>query len=332
MNYTEYSVEDFLMDSAFQEWVIHPTPERNAFWENYVLTHPQQADTIQKARLLILSMDFRKTPAHDIPKQRLFERIQSSVARTHRAPSVFRSYYKIAAVFLGIMLSLCVLYFMLTPGYERYNTAFGSMQEVTLPDGSRVTLNANSSLRFKDEWRASEARIVWLEGEAFFDVVRGEQGQKFIVVTDKIDVEVLGTEFNVQTRKNSTKVVLSRGRVKLNGKGGAVSQEVFMDPGELVELVPENNSLVKSKVDPELFLSWRKGELIFRATPLEEIAQLLEDTYGWRAVFRSDSLKHLQFTGTIHVASANDLELLMTAISEAFDIGVSRHDDEVIFQ
>jgi DNA-directed RNA polymerase specialized sigma24 family protein len=116
-------------------------------------------------------------------------------------------------------------------------------------------------------------RVVWMQGEAFFDINHLENNQKFIVKALNIDVEVLGTQFNVNSRRNNTTVVLNSGKVKLN-HDDLVNDE-FMDPGDLVEFSGHEKKIRKKVVNPEQFSSWKSNILIFKATPLSEIAQTL---------------------------------------------------------
>jgi ferric-dicitrate binding protein FerR (iron transport regulator) len=102
---------------------------------------------------------------------------------------------------------------------------------VELPDGSRVKLNANSELSLAKDWEIGENRKVYLTGEAFFEVKKiPETGAKFSVICKGINIEVLGTSFNVFSRDEETEVYLEEGQVKLDhGK-----DIIIMDPGEFI--------------------------------------------------------------------------------------------------
>ena len=87
---------------------------------------------------------------------------------------------------------------------------------IKLPDGSLVQLNANSTLSFDTQWDASADRCVWLNGEAFFEVEKKpETKQKFKVITADLTVEVLGTEFNINSHHQQTRVFLQEGEDKI---------------------------------------------------------------------------------------------------------------------
>src|SRR5690606_15777064 len=94
-------------------------------------------------------------------------------------------------------------------------TGYGETRKINLPDGSLVVLNANSELKYESNWQQAPMREVWLQGEAFFEVVKTTEEKQFIVHTGSLDVEVLGTQFNVHNRHQKVQVVLSSGKVKL---------------------------------------------------------------------------------------------------------------------
>ncbi|MBK8505327.1 MAG: FecR domain-containing protein [Saprospiraceae bacterium] len=96
-----------------------------------------------------------------------------------------------------------------------YTAGFGERQKIVLPDGSAVDLNANSSLRLGSQW-VEGIQEVWLEGEAYFEVEKNlSKGVKFTVHTNGPDVEVVGTHFNVDSRKEETRIYLEEGKVCL---------------------------------------------------------------------------------------------------------------------
>lgn len=338
-DYSNFSVEDFIMDENFQEWVKHPTTENKLYWEKWLSHHIYKAHTVQQARLIILSMDFKKTGGKDIPKDLLLENIQSTIKNQSAIPEVNQKnthlnrtfinlYYLIAASFIGLLISSIPLYFLINQSTENYSTNYGEIRNITLPDGSTMVLNANSSIQFNNNWESGKDREVWLEGEAFFDVSHKKNNQKFLVWTDHFKVEVLGTEFNVNTRRNNSKIVLNSGKIKLNRKGLS-NDEIYMDPGELVEFSGDDKKITKKTVDPEQLSAWKNHQLVFKATRLNDIAQTLEDNYGWEIIFEEEIIKTYQFTGTVSTENIDDL---LFTISEAFNIEILEENKQMIFK
>ena len=234
---------------------------------------------------------------------------------------------KTAAAFAGVILSAWLLYHLAVGREQIYETAFGAMTTIELPDQSTVTLNGNSRIRYNKEWRGKEIREVWLEGEAFFSVAHTADHQKFVVHTNNLKIEVLGTEFNVNNRRGETKVTLSSGVVRLNGKGNAKKvKDVVMRPGEQASLDQQQEFHLK-KVDIRKFTTWKDNVMIFDDTPVQEIAVMIEETYGLEVVLLGDSIQHLKLTGSL---PANDIHALLGMLKETLELDVTRKDDQVI--
>lgn len=187
-----------------------------------------------------------------------------------------------AAAALLLMVSLATWLWISKYRFTVISTAFAEQQTLDLPDGSVVTLNANSTLKFHDNWNDSETRKVWLEGEAFFEVQpKLEKGQKFQVITADLVVEVKGTVFNVNTRQDQTSVYLEEGKVALRLKHQSATKKI-MKPGDLLRYSAKKKAILADikMASSEMETSWKNGVLVFEETPLEEVLIKLEDIYG----------------------------------------------------
>jgi ferric-dicitrate binding protein FerR (iron transport regulator) len=204
---------------------------------------------------------------------------------------------------------------------------------VVLPDGTRVTLNANSRLTLAQPWTDASNREVNLAGEAYFEVAKKPAtGQKFVVNTADLSVVVLGTSFNVNNRLAKTRVVLKEGAVtiRLNDETApARPNEVQMQVGELVEFSKANQQLVKQSVSTEKFSSWKDHKLIFDNTSLDEIAQLIAENYGLQVRFADPALGQRKVSGTI---PNENLKVLLTSIEAIFNVNVKQGDMELVFE
>jgi len=263
----------------------------------------------------------------------LYNRIKSSlgmeeaqVANKRLTPN--SSWYAVAAVVSGlIFLATLALLFVPQSSPVLYETAFGETKSIHLPDGSRVTLNANSSLKLTDDF--NDDRQLWLKGEAFFEVqeVREKDGTdfiKFTVHTDRLDVEVLGTSFNVQDYQQKTQVVLESGKVRLKS---ANQQEMTMLPGELAEITEGKSRIKKIEVNPELYTSWKENKLYCDDTPLSEIADLISFRFGKEVVFQQDDLGDINITGTLPL---QDLSLLSKILQETLKIKIQAYETKIV--
>lgn len=266
-------------------------------------------------------------------RARILSRIQNrqvaASAKTRFLPLLAQPWLRVAAV-LTLILLLGGLYYSASfnPAARTYSTAFGERKEITLPDQSVVTLNGNSRLRFAGAWDSDSPREVWLEGEGFFSVVHTRNHQRFVVKTEgQFQVEVLGTAFNVNSRRGNTQVVLKSGQVKLNLDPQQPGQEVLMQPGELVEYVPAKDQVTRKKVNPEVYSSWRNNKLIFMDTPLSEISRLLEDNYGYTVHISDPAVAAEGFTA---VYPADKITVLLKALEKAFEVEIDPDQKKIV--
>ncbi len=343
MDYSDFSAEDFALDEHFQQWVLAPDTNTARFWHRWLQAHPEKEPVIREAEAIVRQMSKDSDAPAAGREEAVWTNIYSHLRREEgfgqTAPSrsrqlrrpVFATYLpawqKMAAGLAGFLLIAALLLIINQLMGTRYTTGFAETETITLPDGSRVILNANSSLKLSPAWHSDQAREVWLEGEAFFHVSKkpGAGNARFIVHTDHLQVEVLGTQFNVNNRRGKTKVVLTEGKVKLNDQDN--DNNLLMQPGDYVEYSNQQTSFSRKKVDPLLYSSWKNNRLIFTDTPLGEVAHRLEDHYGLQVVFRDESLRELAFTGNF---PANDLSFFLQVLSRSLDIAVTHDGNQIV--
>lgn len=228
-----------------------------------------------------------------------------------------------AAVLALLVISGFVLKMYLQPQELIYQTAFGETERLHLPDGTEVVLNAASSLKYLD----NNPRKVWLDGEAFFKVSKKPAtGAKFKVITDNLDVVVLGTTFNVNSRNDITKVVLEEGKVKLKLKNGVQKE---MKPGDLLAFSSKLNKILENKqtVKAELHTSWKDGSLLFDKTPLLEAMKKVEETYGFEIVF----VDELSAIKTISGGVPNkNLDMCLKMIEKSAGVTINKQDKKLM--
>lgn len=164
-----------------------------------------------------------------------------------------------------------------------------------LADGSKVWLNAASSLQFPLLFTRS-ARLVALQGEAYFKVAH-QPRQPFVVSVNGVSVKALGTEFNIQSYQNeSTSIALVTGSVSIdNGKG----QQIIMKPGEEVVIDKNGVVLLKQPFDNLMVLSWMQGVYFFQNEPLQHIALVAERWFDVPVIISDASLGSLHFSGAL---------------------------------
>lgn len=175
----------------------------------------------------------------------------------------------------------------------------GHRAAVVLPDGSKVNLNSGSNISYKQSF-GKKAREVKLSGEAFFEVTKDPK-KKFIVHTEYIDIEVLGTTFNVYAyeKENTVEMVLLTGQVKIN-TNKAPYQSYYVKPNEKISLDKQSGSLKIKKTDARFETGWLRDEIVFRSERLETVFDKLERKYG--VTIQYDNLKqdNDRFTGSFN--------------------------------
>lgn len=241
-----------------------------------------------------------------------------------------------AAVLTGSLL-------IATGGYWAYQqrqpadliqqTAFGKTRVLNLSDGSVVTLNGNSRLRYAPQWAGGQSREVWLEGEGYFRVAHQPNHEQFVVhLPNRLNIEVLGTQFDVSARPAKTYVVLSTGRIQLSSQTWQANQRVDMRPGELFETTHQSNqasTVVRRRVNPTVYASWQTDRLTFEQTRLADIVQRLEDTYGLHITVSDPHLLDQRFSGTVPNQNA---DILLDGLAQLFDMHIRRQGNQIFIQ
>lgn len=346
MDYRDFSTEDFVLDSFFQSWVKHKTPASNEFWKAWVVANPGKARAVEEARELLLCLDFRADdPSPEeirMIKDALLKKFRNSrqgngkgavsgaKVDSIRGRRRFLFSYPVAAVAVFLLFaSLAAVYFLFSPKFN-ISTTFGETTNLNLPDGSRVTLNANSRISYAKNWDEESGREVWLEGEAFFEITKAPQSThpEFLVHVGEVTIKVLGTAFNVYRRGSKTSVVLQEGSVELTSENSAaVPGKLLMKPGDKVDIQGSQYKIEQVPVAP--FVAWKDHRMLFENTALSGIARMLEDNYGYRVVFKDPRLRNLRFTGSY---STKRVDVFLKALGEAFDIEVTTTDKTITFQ
>lgn len=338
MDFEHFTVQDLILHESFQQWVYYQAPEAASFWEEWLLENPGKREMAQEARKILLSLRIREDKPSALEFEEDWVRIQAAISGQKeegsrliqpKAPaSPSRPQWLRWAAMVSFLLLLFGAYDVLKPAPVRsYATRFGEVMEVQLADGSTVTLNSNSNLTLSDFDRAKD-REVWLEGEAYFKVTHTENHNKFTVhASDQVAVEVLGTEFNVNTFGEVTRVLLDAGKVKLNLKTASSDRTIHMKPGELVELQGTERVIHQKEVDPVLYNSWKENRWVFDKTSLAEVARRIESKYGVQVAFSSESLKEKKISGEIPTTS---ITRVLEILSATFGINFTQQKDQII--
>lgn len=264
---------------------------------------------------------------------RHFSRIDEYPAETEVERTAAQPVLTFPAKGKSWLMAAAVAFIMLSVGwlardhvrYEIYTTSFGQIQRLVLPDGSKVVLNANSTLRVPRFGFGKTTRDVYMTGEADFAITHTATHQKFIVHTEKnFDVEVLGTEFNVYARPRRSRVVLNKGKVKLHYLKGSETDQIVMRPGDLVTFDAPGHASVKKTTNPANYSAWKAHRFVFENESLREICDLFEDNFGLEIRIPDSTLAAQTVSGSFTALNAEEL---FEILADDSGLSYSRSED-----
>lgn len=189
-------------------------------------------------------------------------------------------------------------------------TPRGGQYAIVLPDGTRVWINAGSTLRFPSSFIDLPERRVELIGEAYFEVAKAtnlmdklRKRIPFVVTTNKQVVTVLGTHFNINcyTDEPNTKTTLLEGSVRIttlsSTEGAGAAREITIKPDQ--QAVLTGSTLKVNNIDADDAIAWKNGEFMFRSESLESIMRKISRWYGVDVVYQDKQVGKKLFGGTI---------------------------------
>ncbi len=342
MDLNNYTADDFVCDESFRQYCAGSNPSAVAFWEAWIHSNPLKSAEVQEAQRLISILNAGQgnvqeqlrqlkdgIERYDLFKETLGSREMAAALPSPAAKvSVFR--WKVSAGFAASLLVVAVLIYFLSSrslssrktvklpaevatAYPiRIQSGKEPRKTVVLPDGSVVTLHSNTTITLSSHFGQS-GREVALSGEAFFDITHNEQ-HPFIVHTADVNIEVLGTLFNVNAYLEGTytETSLFRGKVAVSIKDHP-EQKVFLTPSQklviahgigkdsatIAESLLKKVSLAVDPVDHKAKeIAWVRSRIKIEDEPLGTIAARLQTWYGIPIVFTDDEVKSFRYSGT----------------------------------
>lgn len=235
-----------------------------------------------------------------------WERLSLKMEREQSMLSVSRALIAVRSLVAAVALVLIIsgIFLFINPQEEVTwtevrTTPRRSPRSIVLSDGSTILLNASSWLKYPEKFTGKN-REVYLDGEALFTVARNER-RSFIVHTDRQEIQVLGTQFNVQGYSSDPRTIttLITGKVKLAtyDNNHQAKNEMMMHPNQQVFFDKLRNEVSVSEIDPSDAVTWIKGVYSFRDASLDEITRRLEKVLGISFVITDDADRIEKYTG-----------------------------------
>lgn len=234
----------------------------------------------------------------EIPKAPT-ERMWSAIAEATTSKQVSRSWIRNTTQWAAAIAASIVIYFGLESqfAYREITTSKAQQTEIVLSDGSIARLNGLSSIRY-NSWRWPLTRSVTMHGEVYFEVQKMKR--PFNVTAENLNVEVLGTKFNVKDRADRSEVVCSSGKVRVSTRNN--SENTILTPGLAVSMHRGHFSMPYS-MDTTLVAGWSQGIWNYQSAPIYSILNDWKITYGLTITMDSIDTKRT-FTGLIHGSSS----------------------------
>ncbi|MBL0736736.1 FecR family protein [Flavobacterium sp. GN10] len=211
--------------------------------------------------------------------------------------------------------------------YNTIKIPYGKKFEVQLSDGTLVHLNAGTSLRYPVQFGKNQNRQVYLLGEAFFEVEKDKE-HPFNVNTQNINVEVLGTKFDVDTysENSNSDVVLVEGKVSLYKGQKTKENQVYLKPGEKGSSEKGQSKITTEQVNTEYYTAWVQGSLVFKNASFDEIIKKLERRYNVTFINRNKTLGREIFNARF---DNEPIEVVLKYFSDSYAIDYDIDRDKI---
>lgn len=285
------------------------------------LRNSQNRTFYEEQQKLWQSMDdYRRM--RTVNKKEALKKVEMKLSVRFPAERLLRSLERVAAI-LFIPLLLAGIWFFSARtlsgndyGQMVYNTVevpLGMRSSLVLPDGTSVSLNAGSRLRYPVFFSRTE-RAVELMGEAYFDVTKDER-RPFVVSASDILVRVLGTSFNCSAYPEDERVetALIQGKIEISGRTKG-ENKIVLKPGELAVFAKHRRTIEKKSTNLDKYVAWKSGRLIFRDDPMATVLEKLGRWYNVEFQVENDEILGYEYSATFSGESLDQV-LRMLALS-----------------
>ncbi|WDF56121.1 FecR family protein [Mucilaginibacter sp. KACC 22063] len=314
--FNEYSFDDFLEDLSFIRFVKKGPQGPDDVWQQWVVSNPPNHSAYRQALVYVLTaVSINPVSDTEDNKADVWAKINQRITRETKV-TTFRKRIKIWSYSAAAALLLFACGYWYVTSQIIIQTGFGEQRTVTLPDNSIVKLNANSSLHYYRAWKWHGMREVWLNGEAYFKIQhlnkqpqQVKPSERFMAHAGDVQVQVLGTEFNIKNRRNHVIVSLMKGKI---GIGTKQSAQLILQPGEAIRYQDQKmmrTVITRMNNQP---LAWIKNQMVVSGITVAGIIENYEDTYGGHIILENPALGNKRIDGTISMIS-KDATLYMLA-------------------
>lgn len=263
---------------------------------------------------------------------RAWEKVAPRIAPQSDGGKIFRlgQLLKIAAVLIGVSLAGWWFWSQGQPAAMlAVTTQTEEQQMVELPDGSKVWLNENSKISYREDF---QPRQLELEGEAFFDVQHMDADHPFEIISGDSRTRVLGTAFNVRAYpgEKQVEVTVERGKVALETKDveKAKTETVILTAGKSGVFDKTTQEVAETKTTISNANAWQTGKLVFDNANMQDIIQVLERRFDLEVKIENSNILNCHFTGQFE---ALKLDELVEILRFSLDLTIEQENNQLIF-
>lgn len=254
---------------------------------------------------------------------RFLNRLQqrNMVGEQKRAIRKMSSFWQAAACFVGVLMMGAIVYYYTSRSGATTIRSDDVVLTDTLPDGSIINLNKHSNLSYKGSFNKKE-RVVDFDGEGFFRIAPNKQ-KPFVIHTNKVRIEVVGTSFNVNSTNGATEIVVQTGIVKVLAQG----KEMDLHPNEKVTIAANNVSdWQKKKTEEDLYSYYATGKIVCNKTPLRELVAKLNMVYDVQIVINDPQKADLEITTTF---DHENIDEILNIIQKTFNLHIEKQGKSI---
>lgn len=349
--YRNFSLGEWVWDSAFRNWVLNPTREDDEVWQAWLDANPDKVELVERARQLVLAIRPKRATMPVREKRQAVGDIVSRLENRASPDPMVRPWFGGWGIRVAAMLVLMLGLgwgFQLRNGnrqvnYEQLLAAAGDgMVEkanhtdrpftVSLEDGSRVTLDPGTKIGYPAHFKTGK-REVFLSGKAFFDITK-DPAKPFFVYANELVTKVLGTSFTVRSfdSEKEVSVAVKTGKVAVFSREDVAAPEkqasreltgVVIEPNQQITFVRETVQITKSIVPrPEIVT----GEALardfeFDEAPVSAVFATLQRAYGIDIIYDKNIMDECPITARLTDMSLYEqLDLVCKAVNASYEL------------
>lgn len=265
----------------------------------------------------------------DVPTEKMLDNIhkRKKAPQKIKRQNPWKIKLAVAGIICGILLGVNYLYMPeigadenqeSATEYRTISTQDDQNRLITLSEGTKIRLNANSSIIIPEVFSPTERKIV-LHGEAWFDVAE-DKNRPLSIQASRATIQVLGTEFNVKvdTVSRNVQVAVAEGKVSLNDEENRNGTEAILTENTFAMFNLDTDEILIENTPIENYLSWISGRLYFYNKPLWVVSRYLERIYDTEFEFEQNSIRELPLSTDME---KQDLTQVLDIISKTLNIG-----------